>query len=434
MVGFLRCCVVGLLSLSVLTAHAARTIVVEPSQIERTYSPGQAPHAFSDSRNWDTPVSTQNGSKVNLPVKSVRKTTWPTFRGALKSALKLNPARLAASAAITGAVVGLDWIFESSQIKAPNTVPSNPQGNICYQYGSTCYSDIAVMCSVAMKDWPGSSNPVTTIINNVGYCSFKYGSQGVSVTRQPTYLPSCPSGSTISGTVCVNDLDPYRIPTDADFDLLTGAITSPSEAAEIAPYLYDVPGSYDQFPPDSTEFTGPASLDLPTTTTTTTDPATGSTSVTESFPSIQLEYGTDPFSVTATPTTVTNTYQDGNLTSTSTTTSTSTETTVETLPEVPTDCEFMPTVCSFIDWVKSPFQEQEPDLSDLIADDDYQKNIDFSSNASCPAPSIMATSQGSFEFSWQPACQWAGMVRPFIIIAALLAAIFINLGAIRGPN
>ena len=94
----------------------------------------------------------------------------------------------------------------------------------------------------------------------------------------------------------------------------------------------------------------------------------------------------------------------------------------------------MPTVCSFIDWVKTPFNEEEPDLSELIADEDFEKEINFSSNATCPGPSMISTSYGDFEFSWDPACQWAGMIKPFFLIAALISAIYISLGAIRGSD
>ncbi|MNG16967.1 Neisseria meningitidis TspB protein [compost metagenome] len=92
----------------------------------------------------------------------------------------------------------------------------------------------------------------------------------------------------------------------------------------------------------------------------------------------------------------------------------------------------MPTVCEFIDWVKTPFDEEEPDLSELIVDDDFERTINFASNATCPAPLDMATSQGTFQFSFVPACTFAGMIKPIIIIIALLSAIYINLGLVRG--
>jgi len=91
----------------------------------------------------------------------------------------------------------------------------------------------------------------------------------------------------------------------------------------------------------------------------------------------------------------------------------------------------MPTVCAFIDWVKQPFTEQAPDFSDLIDDQDFSESITIAGNATCPAPTMIETNLGSFEFSWQPACTWAGMIKPLVIIAALIAAIYITLGVAR---
>jgi len=151
------------------------------------------------------------------------------------------------------------------------------------------------------------------------------------------------------------------------------------------------------------------------------------------MPSIQFKYSPSPLSVTATPTSTTTTYQNGIKTSTSTTTTTTNNTTTVTPPkiEVPTDCAFMPTVCSFIDWVKQPFTEEAPDFSDFIDDEDFSDSITIPGNATCPAPTMIETNLGSYEFSWQPACTWAGMIKPLVIIAALIAAIYISLGVAR---
>jgi len=209
-------------------------------------------------------------------------------------------------------------------------------------------------------------------------------------------------------------------------------VTDPELAAESAPDIeLNVPGSFDY--PDGFEFSGPQSIDLPGVVTTSTDPATGSTTTTEILPSVHFDYGTNPWSVTPTDKTTKNTYKDG--------TKTNTEESVSTDPqrpggvtvsppkvEIPTDCDFMPTVCKFIDWVKQPFEEEEPDLTELIGDDDFTKSVTFSGNASCPAPTTINTAFGAQVFDWTPGCEWAAMLKPLIILGALLAALYISLG------
>uniref|UniRef100_UPI0039C65557 virulence factor TspB C-terminal domain-related protein n=1 Tax=Umezakia ovalisporum TaxID=75695 RepID=UPI0039C65557 len=168
------------------------------------------------------------------------------------------------------------------------------------------------------------------------------------------------------------------------------------------------------------------------THTTTLDNVSGNTTVVESIPTHHFEYGSQPLSVTSHTTTITNTYVNGQQTS-STTTSNQTENPVTSpvATETPTDCAFMPTVCAFIEWVKTPFNEQAPELGDFIENEDFEREFNMPGNATCPAPMIISTSKGGYEFSWDPACQWAGLIKPFIIIGALILAIMINLGSFR---
>lgn len=444
---FLRYCVFGLLSLSVLTAHAARTVIVQPGQLQPTYGPGVGPDAFIDSRDWNATISDQKGSRHTVPVVRQQKYTWPKFTSALKNALKLNPGRMAASATIGALFVGIDWIFDegSQAIKKKQLTSADPTTSTTYwcweNANGGCIRRVTSVESARQAHIDGLnlvSDPGFktwqrhTITNNsdTAYSFVARNHVGNTSTSYARRYGSCPGGWQPSGGICPVGDPTYEPVSPSEIDSFAGSISDPSAAAEIAPFISDsVPGSFDY--PDSEAFGGPNSIDLPGEITTTTNPTTGDTTVVESLPSLQLEYGTDPLSITSTQTTVTNTYQNGTQTSTSV--STETNTTVESPAlEVPTDCDFMPTVCSFIDWVKTPFNEPDPDLSELISDEDYSREINFSSNASCPAPSIISTSQGAYEFSWEPACQWAGMVKPLVIIAALIGAIFINLGMARG--
>lgn len=242
---------------------------------------------------------------------------------------------------------------------------------------------------------------------------------------------SCPNGNT--GYYC-NDKPLAAVPfTDADFDQL--AANTPNIPADMwsdfGPSLDAVPGTFDG-PPDTVDFTGPPSIDLPSTTTTSTNPTTGDTTVTQSLPSVNFTYGSNPLSVTATPTTTTTTYQNGTVTNTTTTTTNNTTNSNVTVTpastEVPTDCAFMPTVCEFIEWVKTPFTPDEVDFSQFTEDKDFKESVTISGNATCPAPMIINTKFDDYEFSWEPACQWAGLLKPILMIGALIAAIYISLG------
>lgn len=446
MVNFLSYCLVGLLSFSVLTAQAARTVVVQPGELLPTYGPGIGPDAFIDSRDWNATISDQKGTRHSVPVVREKKYSWPSFRGALKNALKVNPGQLAVTGVVAGLLAGVDYVFENSQLqrKVPgDSAPLNSykwkvSGNGLTAEASTplaAFEDVASRfcwdpwenCTVInyVRSSPTAANAVVRRnykdnLSNTQEWGFSASAEG-----------TCPAGYTVIADGSCRSDNPQLVPVvDSDLDGLVSGISDPSFAADAAPdILSSVPGSFDY--PDSETFGGPNSIDLPGEITTTTNPTTGDTTVVESLPSIQLEYGTSPLSITSTQTTVTNTYQNGTQTSTSV--STETNTSVETpAAEIPTDCDFMPTVCSFIDWVKTPFNEEEPDLSEFISDEDFEREINFSSNASCPGPSMIATSHGTYEFSWEPACQWAGMVKPLVIIAALIAAIFINLGMARG--
>lgn len=102
--------------------------------------------------------------------------------------------------------------------------------------------------------------------------------------------------------------------------------------------------------------------------------------------------------------------------------------------DIPTDCAFMPTVCSFIDWFKDMSTEPEPDLSVLLTDQDYEQTytIDFGSET-CPEPIEINISfiNQTVQLSYQPACDFVGYARPFVLISAYLFAIYIGLGVVR---
>lgn len=114
----------------------------------------------------------------------------------------------------------------------------------------------------------------------------------------------------------------------------------------------------------------------------------------------------------------------GEVIGTTTTTVNNTGSSANVPPEYPTDCEFMPTVCRFIDWFTEPDPEQgtEPDFSQLIDTIDIEREFTVgSTTAACPAPfHISLAWVPSVEVSLQPFCDLADLLRPFLLSLCFL--------------
>lgn len=459
MARFLCYCLCVVFSLPALAFPAERVVVVEPGQITRTYTPGQSPYAFNDSRSWKEPVSTQSG-RVNVPVKTDRKYGFPSFRAGLKNALKINPARVIGGAVVAGAVGAVGWVMDQStgQLKKPE-----------YSFDSSltlfwCGEPSAQYCtgSHALNRRFASPADAKPVLDDF-YCS-QYGSSCAtgSVTStmtvdasQATYLWSFPvvgqtykisggsnlyrHGSCSSGFIYVpatgkcqsHQPTSYAPVTDSDIDQLTAGITSPGDAASIAPDVIEaVPGSYDY--PDGFDFSGPDSITGDPVVTTTTTPS--GTEVSTTTPSYSFDYSTNPLSITTTTTNTTTVYNNGTLVSTSTTTNNQgvVDASPEPSSEVPTDCEFMPTVCEFIAWFKTPTAMPEPDLP-VPVDDEFKQTYSASFGGSCPAPRQVHTDNfGTLSISWDPICQLAFYIKFLVVGGAALYAAYIGLGISRG--
>lgn len=460
MARFLRYCLCVVFSFPALAFSADRVVVVEPSQIKRTYTPGSPPYAFNDSRSWDQPVSTQSG-RVKVPVKTDRKYGFPSFRAGLKNALKLNPARVIGNAVVAGAVGAVGWIMSGD-----NTTLQKPE----YSYDSSltlfwCGESRVLYCDgrhAMTQRYPSPSDAKPALDDF--YCS-QYGSKCApgSVTstisisgNQATYNWKFPvvgqsyslrGGSTLyrhgacsAGFIYVNatgqcqSTTPQFAPvTDSDIDGLVSGITSPGDASAIAPdVISSVPGSYDY--PDGYDFSGPESITGDPVVTTTTTPS--GTEVSTSTPSYSFDYSTNPLSITTTTTNTTTVYNNGTLVSTSTTTNNQGVVDVSPEPssEVPTDCEFMPTVCEFIAWYKAPAELQDPDMPEPV-DDDFEQTYPASFGGSCPAPRTVHTDHfGTLSISWQPLCDLAFYIKFLVIGGASLFAAYIGLGISRGKT
>lgn len=439
-----RYCLCFLLSFPALAFSAQRVIVVEPSQITRTYEPGSGPYAFSDSRSWKEPVSTQSGSRVELPVKTQRKYSWPSFRSGLKNALKLNPVRAAASAAVAGAVAAVGWVMSPENTGIQKSEPSldpastdSSKGEYTWRVTNMPgnYSSPWVACEDFRVTRTAYVKTEVSISGASGNCVFtNYSGVQISTAAFLTRSgSSCPADTTY---------DPLRgacyppdalVPvTDADLDSFVADWDDPLDAADAASEISDIPGSFDY--PDGYTFEGPSSIIGDPVVTTTTTPS--GTEVTTNTPSYSFDYSTNPLSITTTTTNTTTVYNNGTLVSTSTTTNNQgvVDVTPEPSQEIPTDCEFMPTVCEFIAWFKTPADMPDPDLP-TPEDDEFKQTYSASFGGSCPAPRTVHTDNfGTLSISWQPICDLAFYIKFLVIGGASLFAAYIGLGISRGNS
>lgn len=461
MARFLRCCIVCLVSLSPLAFSADRVIVVEPSQLQKTYTPGSGAYAFNDSRSWSEPVSVQNG-RVNVPVVSDRKFTWASFRGGLKNALKLNPASILLNATVAGALAAVGWVLDpaNNSIQRPASAPE-PLPNTTY------YSNASAALLGFVPSGSYSTAQAITAAWQEGICAVKcvYGpvtatynigsfSSGNSNPYELqiviTYKNSSGSNPSTAAKyahlngACVSplvfdsakgfcydpSLTPKQAPSPAEWDSFGDSFVNPADAASIAPDIITaVPGSFDY--PDGFDFSGPESLQGEPVTTTTTTPT--STTVSESTPTYTFDYSSNPNTITTTTTTTTNVYQDGNLILTENTTNAGTINPVQPEKlEIPTDCEFMPTVCAWLDWFKSPAPPpNDPQLPEIT--DSFEKSYSGPSlSATCPPPFTVNTGAfGTILMPVQPLCDLAGLIKYLVLSAAGLLAAFIISGTRR---
>ena len=95
--------------------------------------------------------------------------------------------------------------------------------------------------------------------------------------------------------------------------------------------------------------------------------------------------------------------------------------------DIPTDCDFHPTICAFIDWFKTT--EPLPEHPDLPVEDIGPETFNSGlGSGSCPAPVQFSFHGQSMEYSYQPACDAAPWFKAILITIAGIAAAYILLG------
>lgn len=134
----------------------------------------------------------------------------------------------------------------------------------------------------------------------------------------------------------------------------------------------------------------------------------------------------------------TKTYNNGVLTGTTTTETTQPSVGVGVVGgggqaptvEIPTDCDFHPTLCKWLDWTKEEPEQPDDNLSNLLKEVPIaSKTFTISGGAAaCPAPLVLNLSQfGSREVSYQPLCDLASTMKfLYLALMSFAAAVLLH--------
>lgn len=407
----------------------ARTVLAPPgSPSPFSYIPRDTPPSVSSTGAFQNKTGGAfgsppiNGTSRNVPVTITGTVPKPAVNKALLSRLgKGGLAGIALGAGIDALLNGIGALIDEGG-KVSRTGATVPD----YQWTTYCPS------------FPKSSFPL-------------YAPNGAihTIYTSPSGAPSCPAGL-ISANNCTNASLGYTVNSTGNYPI--ECRTEPNQPApplvpfppsdledainsNYQPHPSDYPflSSDPNMMPQSTEVDPIPRLQLPPTTTTTVDLDTGKTTTVET--NIWHDFNIKD-NATAQPkidvetTTKTDTYVDGEQTSTTTITNNTGTANPEgaydsdgnrlDIPP-PVDCDLFPIACAWMEWTQEEPDEPDDNLSDLLQEVPVV-NETFTitgGSAGCPAPLILNLSQfGSREVSYQPLCDLASTMK-FLYLALM---------------
>ncbi|AXH76039.1 MAG: TspB protein [Inoviridae sp.] len=393
-----------------------------------------------------------NGTSKNVPVTINGTTTKPNVNRALLSRLgKGGLAGIALGAGIDALLDGIGAIIdEAGNLNIPEDAPVGsvpPPADYMYQETALSnYSTRLTKCEPQADDtqlltcFAQGTNSSGLMTYRVYECPLSYRNENLTGTLVP---PSNGSWGFCYYGGSAPPVKPPMIPLPPD--MLSDAIDS-----SYSPHPSDYPtiSAEPAMIPTIIEVEPIASLAFPPVTTTTVDLDTGKTTTVET--NIWHDFNvkdnnSDQPKIEAETTSKSDTYTDGQKTGESTTTSSSgTASGVGPVAgsgekleiDIPTDCDFMPTVCAFLEWFKDDDLGEDPDLSSIMKDDEEfakTKVISFGA-AVCPQPYTIHISSLSMsvDLSFEFFCQFAEYARALVLAAAYIFAAYISLGVARG--
>ena len=377
--------------------------------------------------------------KKSAPLPTVVRATTQSVKnaatGCLKSA-RCNVGLMLAGAGLQALFDNLDWVMgEGGKIqgKPSSPTPSTDQviAGVYYRSNegfqtssfSAAIADVNKYCPSA---WYCKNNSITQKSPTQWGL---YGPNG-SVYRETSLVGTCPY---TAGKYGCRDSEPAGSPVSSD-DIASGVennyVPDPSDWRALTPELElsDV------------EITSAPTLKGEPITTTVYDADGNPHEIKETNIWYDFDIRDNGSSQPALDLKVreeTKTYKDGALTGTTTTETTQpsvgggggSNVEIPTV-EIPTDCDFHPTLCKWLDWTKEEPQEPDDNLSALLKEVPISNKTHTitGGSAACPAPLVLNLSQfGSREVSYQPLCDLASTMKYlYLALMSFAAAVLLN--------
>lgn len=422
---------------------AANIIDLGPSDY-RSYGPN-ASHTGAG-------VRSSFGQTIRMPPTSLNTLTvtrnavvpYASAAARMRPFLSVHPLSAAASAAVAGLFVAMEWYFDEDlgewAVREVESVPPiEGTGFIHSSISSSCPA--AGPFPTATAACEAGASCLNRNLVSVDHRNGRFYTCDVSTPSNTyTFLASAPDISCPPGTdynVNEGHCEQYvSVPVGSDYSRLAGELPG-FAASEVAQATADAqerfgiaPNYHDQV------MSGPSIVSGPVTVTSVVDPVTGTTLTINQSTETSLSYG--PETITTADTTTTTTYENGVETSTEVVTETPGELPVRPNPpaseiEFPAFCTWASAVCGWINWT----QEEPPPDNDLpqVVDDDFytEKNISFGSK-SCPEPyqiSLAPFMDTQVSVSFQPLCDFAGLIYFMVMAASYIIAAYISIGVAR---
>lgn len=375
--------------------------------------------------------------KKSAPLSAVvRATTQSVKRGATGclTSGKCNLALIAAGVGLNALFDGLDWIMgEGGQIqrKGESSYNAGTDGSTGYyahsKGGSGQYNSPSEACAAAGYSFSKKRDGVP----NFGcYTSRSNMDKNISAATASFYPGAnlvCSAGSVVTNVGCLSTgLGDPVTPSEIESAVESNYMPEPSDWQALAP----------QLELDNVEITWAPTLQGEPKTTTVYDADGNPHKITETNISYEfaIRDNSSPNPALDLKTSEqTKTFENGVLTGTTTTNSTSSGGSANTsppAPEIPTDCDFMPTVCAWLEWTKGEPTEPEDNLPDLLREVPIvtKTHTITGGAAACPAPLVLDLSVfGSREVSYQPLCDLASTMKYlYLALMSFAAAVLLN--------
>ena len=375
---------------------------------------------------------TIEGLKNPAPFTARAAAGLQTMKNGAKKLARSNPVRFAAGVGLAALLDSVDWLiddsgkinksgFDPESLKLnPSSLPSN-----VYRASGACVPSNGSNCVFLFSGgdgWGGNRDwGCYRALGDNNREKFAGYSRSSGIANPLCYYTMTPSLAAnpieipVSNTELDDLIDRSYVPVPSDFVLLT-------------PYMPPDFILVDPIPPVQTD------LGI-TNTYDSTGALTGTEQKTSTTEFTVSNNSTSQPSISSSTSVKTETFKDGQSQG-----STVTETTqpatgggskveIPTV-EIPTDCDFHPTLCKWLDWTKEEPEEPDDNLSNLL------KEVPISSKtftisggaAACPAPLVLNLSQfGSREVSYQPLCDLASTMKYlYLALMSFAAAVLLN--------